>query len=597
MAFTDLMGGTLIYPSQLSYLPLTISSDVQLDWPLEQNPGGGDIVADIIDVNAVAPGLTVQFSDASQIGTGYSALFVNVGANTFSVLDNEGNTLVSIASGQAWQLYLRNNTTPQGVWGVFQFGAGVSVANAGALAGAGLQAINTTLNECIPINAQSAPYTIQTGDQASVVEWTGGTGAIEGPVAGVGTGQVGSTWFCILKNSGSGGVTFTPGSGTIDGQANKFFDLNQSAWIVCDGTNFFTLGYGQSITSLFNFIQISLTGESGNYVLSGAQLNAISYRFTGVMAGDTVVIVPGTIQQYWMDNETTGGNLSFGTAAQVDPPSLPTTQRNIFYCDSTNVYAAVTAGISLPIGPTQGGTGQTTWTLGDTLYSNGANTLAKLAGSIVATKRFLVQTGTGSISAAPLWGTIAMADLAASPTGIKFLRGNGTWTQIGAADLGGGTANNQVVLRGDQAWSRQIEELGYGAGGVFANLTTSSSGVFSPAANGFNPAFSPAISWSRDGNHITLMCEASQGTSNAATFNFDIPNSLIPHQDQYIACDGLVDNGQLCMGSALVRSTGFLQLNLAAPAGGTRVQSNSNSWTPTGFKGFQFWSVTYSLGY
>lgn len=50
-----------------------------------------------------------------------------------------------------------------------------------------------------------------------------------------------------------------------------------------------------------------------------------------------------------------------------------------------------------------GGTNQSTYALGDTLYASAANTLSKLAGNIAATPKILSQTGTGAVSAAPAW--------------------------------------------------------------------------------------------------------------------------------------------------------------------------------------------------
>ena len=58
-----------------------------------------------------------------------------------------------------------------------------------------------------------------------------------------------------------------------------------------------------------------------------------------------------------------------------------------------------------------GGTGQSSYTLGDVLYSDGANSLAKLSGNTVATKQYLNQTGDGAISAAPGWSRISSADV------------------------------------------------------------------------------------------------------------------------------------------------------------------------------------------
>ena len=63
------------------------------------------------------------------------------------------------------------------------------------------------------------------------------------------------------------------------------------------------------------------------------------------------------------------------------------------------------------------GTNITTYTLGDTLYSSAANTLAKLAGNTTTTKKYLVQTGTGAASAAPAWGTISGSDVSGNISG------------------------------------------------------------------------------------------------------------------------------------------------------------------------------------
>ena len=53
-------------------------------------------------------------------------------------------------------------------------------------------------------------------------------------------------------------------------------------------------------------------------------------------------------------------------------------------------------------------------TLGDTLYENATPAPVRLAGNTSATKEFLTQTGNGTISAAPAWGTIASGDIPAS---------------------------------------------------------------------------------------------------------------------------------------------------------------------------------------
>lgn len=64
-----------------------------------------------------------------------------------------------------------------------------------------------------------------------------------------------------------------------------------------------------------------------------------------------------------------------------------------------------------------GGTNIATYTLGDTLYASATNTLSKLAGNITTTKKFLIQTGTGAVSADPLWGTVDGADVTGNISG------------------------------------------------------------------------------------------------------------------------------------------------------------------------------------
>jgi hypothetical protein len=51
--------------------------------------------------------------------------------------------------------------------------------------------------------------------------------------------------------------------------------------------------------------------------------------------------------------------------------------------------------------------------LGDVIYGNSTPAWTKLAGNTTSTKKFLSQTGTGSVSAVPAWAQPALADLAA----------------------------------------------------------------------------------------------------------------------------------------------------------------------------------------
>ena len=68
------------------------------------------------------------------------------------------------------------------------------------------------------------------------------------------------------------------------------------------------------------------------------------------------------------------------------------------------------------LGETNGGTAQNTYALGDTLYSDAADSLAKLSGNITTTKKFLSQTGTGAVSAAPVWDDVNFTNLLGTAT-------------------------------------------------------------------------------------------------------------------------------------------------------------------------------------
>jgi hypothetical protein len=89
-------------------------------------------------------------------------------------------------------------------------------------------------------------------------------------------------------------------------------------------------------------------------------LNRIAYNFTGALTGNRVIIVPATVQQYWVSNATTGAyTLTVRTSAGTGPV-VATGARAIFYCDGTNVVDADTSTVSVPISIADGGTGATT---------------------------------------------------------------------------------------------------------------------------------------------------------------------------------------------------------------------------------------------
>ena len=151
-----------------------------------------------------------------------------------------------------------------------------------------------------------------------------------------------------------------PGLITIDGLLSLSFQPDESAIIVSDGANFFTIGFGQSATFAFDYTVINVPG-AGTYTLTGSELNRVAYRFTGALTGNRTIVIPATVQQYWVDNQTTGA-YTFTISPSGGGTSFTVTQgeRVILYCDGTDVLNAATQGVSFPISVAQGGTNATT---------------------------------------------------------------------------------------------------------------------------------------------------------------------------------------------------------------------------------------------
>jgi hypothetical protein len=355
--FTQVFGGTTIYPSDVSYLALALTADIALEWPLESSTAEYP-VARIIDVTPTGT-FSISMPPADQTGTGQTVLFNNLGPQTVTVKNSVGATLLSMAQGEQWQIYLTDNTTAAGSWRVFRYGAATAQAQASALAGAGLTATGSTLSQSAPVTLFNSNYTAGTADRAETYVWNGGVGTFT-LLSAV---TAGNDWFVALRNGGAGDVTVaTQGSETINGGASLVLQPGDSATIVTDGINWFTLGLGQSAVFAFDYTSINLGGLSGNYTLAGAELNRIAYEFTGAITGNIEVVVPNTVQQYWVYNNTTGGSYTLRVRTSAQTPGVLVTRgsRAILYCNGSEVVDAETGGLATPIAISDGGTGATT---------------------------------------------------------------------------------------------------------------------------------------------------------------------------------------------------------------------------------------------
>lgn len=448
MSWVPTFGGTPIAPSNQNYLELEISADTSLSWALEQQGSGGDYpIASHMEIVALLPGLSLITPNAEQGSNGIAVLFTNKGAETFTVKDAAGNTLLTVASGLSWYLYLRDNTTVAGTWAALQFGAAVSTANAASLVGAGIKAISTSLNQKVDVQPKNANYVVVDTDRATLLNWTGGNGSYDLPDPAT----LGSDWFVMVRNSGNGSLTITPAAGVIDGSSNLLVTAGDSCIIITDGTNYYTVGFGQASQSAFDYVSINV-GGAGDYILAGVQLNRISYNLTGVLTNNRNIIVPATVQQYWVQNNTTGAfDLTVKTAAGTGV-TVPQGSSAIVFCDGTNVInASNSAGITLPLAIAQGGT--------NAITAADARTNLGLGSVAVENTVPVAKGGTGATDAAGArtnlgLGSVAVENVvpvAKGGTGATDAAGARTNLGAGLSLLFGTTALNVSALQVGQS--------------------------------------------------------------------------------------------------------------------------------------------------
>jgi len=332
--------GQTINPSQVGYEYIALTADTELEWPINGNTS--DVVANIIEVSASTASLKLIMPPATQVSEGQSALIRNVGANAFTVVTNTTlATIVSVASGVAQYVYVTNNTTVAGTWASVTFGAGTSAANAATLAGYGLLATSTTLNQSYPLTSIYSNYAILDSNRASFLIWESGAGSMTLPSAAT----VGNNWFVMIRNNGTGILTVSPtGANTIDGNASAQLQLAESFVLVSNGsTGYNSYGYGQSAT--FVYTQLSKVVTGGTVTLTVVEATNTIQEYTGVLTSNCTVILPPTVQLYSLQNNTTGSfTLTFSTGSVgASTVTLPQNQTFIAICDGTNVYNAQTA--------------------------------------------------------------------------------------------------------------------------------------------------------------------------------------------------------------------------------------------------------------
>jgi hypothetical protein len=337
MSYNSPFTGNVVQPTDVSYRRITLTADLQLVWPINGSTLD-DAAARIMEVSTASTANELWMPPANQGSVGQDALIRNVGAVAVTVKDYTGaNTIVTVAAGEAQYIYITTNATTAGTWGIIAYGIGSSGADAATLAGYGLLAIGQTLNQSQPITTFASSYTAVATDRSSTYVWTGGAGTLTLTLAST----LGNNWFMFVRNSGTGALTVDgSGGNTINGSTSIVLQPADSCIIVCSGSTFYTVGLGRN--TQFAFTQLSKAVTTGTYTLTASEASNVIQKYTGTLTGNVTIIVPSTVQVYYIVNATSGAytlTISTGSGASA---VLTTGTQATLVCDSVNLFNANT---------------------------------------------------------------------------------------------------------------------------------------------------------------------------------------------------------------------------------------------------------------
>lgn len=273
--------------------------------------------------------------------------------------------------------------------------------------GAGVGVGATLTNSGTQVALEIDGVSMATNDRVLVYQQT--TGLQNGIYVVTTVGSGSTNW--VLTRSADANTSSEGDPGTLGG-GDYFFVQSGSTQgffaFICTNTS--AIVFGTTAITFNEFSQVPIYTGTAPINVSGQTI-----ALTGTVAatsGGTGTATVTTGDLLYGSGTNTWGKLAAGAGYK----SL------VMNAGGTNVeWNAValdqSGSVSGALPATNGGTGQSTYTLGDTVYSSAANTLAKLAGNTTTTKKFLIQTGTGSVSAAPEWGTVSGSDVSGNISG------------------------------------------------------------------------------------------------------------------------------------------------------------------------------------
>lgn len=338
MSYTNVFSEDSLPPSDVGLAIYSITSNATFSWPSYVSPDSLTL-ASIVELSGTDD-FSLTLPPAEQVSVGEPVLFLNTGTTTFSIKDQLGIEVLSLVPGASYLVYVKDNTTAAGVWGSIAYGAGVSEATAGSLAGNGLKALSNKLAAEVTAVTLNSDYTLLDANRAKVLLFTGGATTLT--LAAINT--LSNNFFCHVKNNGTGTLTLSPSGGNlIDGANSLTVQPAESCIIMNDNANsWVTVGLGRS--TLYQYSNLTLdVSAGGTFTLTSAQAANKLLTFTGNPAAGVTVVVPAIVSIYYVAN-----NLSTPYAVQIKTAGdagtlVDQSQRAVILCDGASVTSAQTA--------------------------------------------------------------------------------------------------------------------------------------------------------------------------------------------------------------------------------------------------------------
>jgi hypothetical protein len=399
-------------------------------------------------------GQTIQLPDATTLVNG--ALFSfnnNQSSGTIVVKNNSSTTIATIQSGGYISIVLLSNSIAAGSWDVhnyapsnvswstntFDYPGSITSATwngnvvtynrggtgqSSAFVAGGIVYGGTTSALAVT-SAGTSGQVLTSGGTGSPTWSTPTTGTVTSVAATAGTGisisgsPITSSGTLTITNTAPDQTVALTGSGTttVTGTYPNFTISSSDTYVgtvtSVTGTSPVASSGGTtpaiSLATAYGDTQNPYASKTANYVLAAPNGSAGTPTFRAIVAADIPTLNQNTTGT--AANITATSNSTLTTLSSL---SLPGSQV------SGNISGNA-ANVTGTVAIANGGTGQTTkaagydalnpnTTLGDISYRGASNNVS-LAGNTTTTKKFLAQTGTGTVSAAPAWATIVAGDV------------------------------------------------------------------------------------------------------------------------------------------------------------------------------------------